>query len=474
MSKFKETLSALGHFWPSDKPENIWPGKVSMETFPRARLHCIGRAPGDGAPIAGWLTLHGLTENNQSVTLLEAAAHPGGLAFNRQSTTQRTIVTANYMLVGSDHYDDSPSVRRLSFGSAVAEHVFRLWSSPDYREVRHRKVARSQFDRPVLHKQVASYTDLARKIRIRVFRPTVPNTTIDPTSHWTIDFLELVTPKRALGVLHEFRSLLALICGDLIDLWDVQLLHKVGAEYSHSELYFADPVARPATSDGFPLSPILDIGHDRELFRRVMAHSLVEPPARRIGRGAFTAILQDKGSLRFSHLRELVTIIEMQTSSDGTAPLSKVQSAALRDVLKSALGEFAANEPNSGEWRETIEKRIDNINYHDARILLKRYISELPPGLVDVPDTFPSDVVEFRNTLVHDMSRIKSDDTNRLAFFVTKLKAIYAVNDAIALGGRANEIRERSRFLTAAKYITPNSFGGDEEPDSPQSEPPTP
>jgi hypothetical protein len=190
MSNFKEGLFVLGHFWPSDKPNNIWPGKVFMETFPRARLHCIGRAPGDGAPITGRLTLHGLTENNQSVTLLEAAAQPGGLAFDRRSATQRTIVTANYMLVGSDHYDDSPSVRRLSFGSAVAEHVLRLWST-NSKEVRHRKIGGSRFDRPGLHKQVASYIDLGRKVRIRVFRPTISTTTLDPTSHWTIDFLEL-------------------------------------------------------------------------------------------------------------------------------------------------------------------------------------------------------------------------------------------------------------------------------------------
>jgi hypothetical protein len=66
MSKFNDTLSALGHFWPSDKPENRWPERVSVETFPRARLNCIGRAPGDGSPITGRLTLHGLTENNSS------------------------------------------------------------------------------------------------------------------------------------------------------------------------------------------------------------------------------------------------------------------------------------------------------------------------------------------------------------------------------------------------------------------------
>ena len=57
---------------------------------------------------------------------------------------------------------------------------------------------------------------------------TVPTTTIDPMSLWTIDFMNLVTPRQALGLLHEFRSLLALICGDLIDLWDVMLVNKKG------------------------------------------------------------------------------------------------------------------------------------------------------------------------------------------------------------------------------------------------------
>src|SRR5258708_7290182 len=59
MAKFKDTLSALGHFWPSTKPDNKWPGRVYIDTFPRASLHCIGAAPGDGIGPSGRLTLHG-------------------------------------------------------------------------------------------------------------------------------------------------------------------------------------------------------------------------------------------------------------------------------------------------------------------------------------------------------------------------------------------------------------------------------
>jgi hypothetical protein len=330
MAKFKDTLSALGHFWRSDKPDNKWPGRVYIDTFPCASLHCIGAAAGDGIGPAGGLTLHGLTEGNQCVTMLEAVAVPNGYAFSSRSATQSIAVTANYMLVASEHhFDESASVRRVSFASSVAEHVLRLWAT-DYK-IRHRRFRGSGYDIPILHKQVASYVDFGQKIRIRAFRPTVPTTSLEPTSSWTIDFLRLVPPREALGVLHEFRALLALICGDLIDLWDVQLVHKKGEEYTHSELYIADPVERPANSHGFPMVPILDIGRDRALFRRVMAAWFAEPPARRIGRGAFTAILQDKGTLRFSHPREFVTIIEMQES--GTAPLSKEQSRALRGAL---------------------------------------------------------------------------------------------------------------------------------------------
>ena len=85
-------------------------------------------------------------------------------------------------------------------------------------------------------------------------------------------------------------------------------------------------------------------------------------------------------------------------------------------------------------------------------------------------DSFPSEVVDFRNTLVHDISSIKTNDSNRLAFFVAKLKAIYAVSDALALGGKVDEIRDGSKFLMAAKHTTRNSFSGGDEADIPQSD----
>jgi hypothetical protein len=165
--------------------------------------------------------------------------------------------------------------------------------------------------------------------------------------------------------------------------------------------------------------------------------------------------------LRFSHIRELVTIIEMLASSSGVQPLSKTQSSALRGALKAALDNFAAKEANGGAWRATIERRIDYINTYDAKIMLQKFISGLPVNIVSVPEGFHSKVIDLRNDLAHDISRIKSSDQNKLAFFVAKLKAIYALNDAIALGARIDEIGTGASFFLEADYVPLNSFGDD-------------
>lgn len=460
MSKFKETLTSLGFFWPHDKPNNKWPGMVSIDGFPRAQLYFMGARPGDGRPLRGRLNVHGITEGNEHITMLEATGVPRSHNIGSQSSTESTVITANCMLVSSKHFDAGQHVRRLSFSSAAAEHVLRLQASEDYKELAHRRLSNLGHEWPILHKQVASYVDLARKIRVRVFRSRVPTTTIEPTSLWTLDFLEANTPKQALSVLHQFRSLLSLICGEVIDLWDVRLLHKTPTGYLHSDVYFNDPVGRPLKNKFFPL-PILAICHNRELFRRIAAGWLADPPSRRIGRGAFAEIVKDGGTLRLSHLRELVTIIETQTSSEGTAPLSKKQSCALRQALRAALEGFAANEPDSDSWLVSMKRRIDNVNYHDAKIQLKNFISRLPKGFVSVPQTFHNDVIELRNTLVHDMSRIKSGDYNKLSFFVAKLKGLYALSDALALGAKVDEVMKGSVFLMRAEHAPLSAFTDD-------------
>jgi len=107
VAKFKESLSALGHFWPSQKPANKWPGRVFVDKFPGARLHCMGERPGDGIHPFGRMTFHGITEGNEYVTMLEAQGAIGGQALKPdRSWTESIAVTANYMLVGAEHFDE--------------------------------------------------------------------------------------------------------------------------------------------------------------------------------------------------------------------------------------------------------------------------------------------------------------------------------------------------------------------------------
>jgi hypothetical protein len=210
--------------------------------------------------------------------------------------------------------------------------------------------------------QVESYLDRARRIRFRFFRPRVPNTTIEPMSSVLVDSLDAVTPQHAMSMVHSLRSLFALICGDVIDLWDTHLYKKVGTYTASSDVYFYNPIPRPTKSVSFPMVPVLDISHNRALFRRVMANWLAERQRRRTARGMFDSILHDKGTLRPSHLRDLITMIEMLVGRGGTAPLSKTKFRALRTALIGALDAFAAAYADAAEWQETIKCRLGHLN----------------------------------------------------------------------------------------------------------------
>lgn len=70
MAKFKESLSSLGYFWPQEKPANRWPGRVFIDEFPCARLHCMDGRPGDGTQPVGRLTIHGVTESNEYISII--------------------------------------------------------------------------------------------------------------------------------------------------------------------------------------------------------------------------------------------------------------------------------------------------------------------------------------------------------------------------------------------------------------------
>jgi len=88
--------------------------------------------PGDGTQPIGRQTIHGITEDNEYITMLEASGQLGGVSFSNRSTTESVVITANCMLVGSEHFDRSRCVRRLRFSSAVVERVLRLWARPDF------------------------------------------------------------------------------------------------------------------------------------------------------------------------------------------------------------------------------------------------------------------------------------------------------------------------------------------------------
>ena len=457
MANFKDTLSALGFFWPADRSENRWPGRVYMEGFPNALLYRINEVPGDGVKPLGRGTLHGITDENECVTMLEALGRLNSLSIKGRGTTERIRITARYMLVGDRHFDETPSVRRLSFSSLAAEMVLRLQAT-DYRSVPHRKIGIGQQLAPILKRQVASFTDTGRRRRVRVFRSTVPPDGMKPTSMWSVHFLDLVSPHDAISVLHTFRNFLSVVCGIVIDISQVSLLHIVESKHSVSDAYFFNPVEPPKQGDWLPMSPIVNLTGDRNIFSKLVGGWISEFSAKKLSRGAFVSVLGDESNLRLSHHRELVTIIEMQANAEGTAPMCKSQSRALRALLQDAITRFAAKDPSSAAWLDVMRKRVDNLNYHDARVILHNFIAALPSGIIELPENFCADVIDFRNILTHDMSKIQIDDYNKLAFFTAKLKAIVALSDVIGLGAAPGDILTSSEFLIRAQNTQPNPF----------------
>jgi len=289
---------------------------------------------------------------------------------------------------------------------------------------------------------------------------------VEPGSKIAIDFLDLATPSRALKVLHYFRDLLSVLCGGLIDLWNVEFLHHIGAERAESLVYFSDPIERPQTRREFMDTPLVEFARNKLLFRRLMGNWLAEPQGRRIARAAFEDILRDKGVLRLSHHRELVTIIELLGKTKGSAPLTKVKAQQVRAALQKALDECAAKDESSGSWVDAMRARIANIKYHDATIVVQNFLNALPPGFVSFPPTFAADVVKLRNTLTHNLGDVKNSDFNRLAFFIAKLKAAIALSDVMSLGASPSAVRKDADLIRLADRTPPEAFGSlnDEEP----------
>jgi hypothetical protein len=107
---------------------------------------------------------------------------------------------------------------------------------------------------------------------------------------------------------------------------------------------------------------MIDIARRKDLFRRILRNWLTESPSTRTTRGAFVAVVSDKGFLRPGHLRELVTIIETRGGTEDTAPLRRDVSKVLREKLNVILEEFALTQCDSDVWVDVIRRRINNIN----------------------------------------------------------------------------------------------------------------
>jgi hypothetical protein len=437
MDSFKESGSSLGYFWPDEKPDNKWPGRVYLEQFPKVDLYCLNKVPGNGEVPKGYQTVVGITENNQYVTMFEAIFRERGLATGSKSSTYKIAATANFMLLGNSHFSNKKIVKRLTFASSIIQQVFRLYpiasSAPRAMTIR-------GFSYPVYQKLVVSHVNFNHRVRFRVFRSIIPSTGIEPTSIMMVDFYDAITPSELLKFLHSFRQLMTVICGGLIDLWDVKLLLQVDDKLTDAELYFADIVEKPDSSAHFPTSPLINITTDHRVFARTLSKWLDEPEVMRISRGAFGSIISDVGFVRPGHLRDLITFIEMRQGTRGAAPLDKCTSRKLRNKLIETLEQFAIGQDDSERWIDLIRARINRLNSHDTTIIIINFMKNIPKGFVETELSFPKDVTQLRHALTHELTRFTAKDQSKLNYYISKLKALFVLNDAILLGASPEEI----------------------------------
>jgi ApeA N-terminal domain 1 len=195
MSEFKKTRSALGYFWREGQPENRWAGQLYIDGFPKAKTIHLDQQFGYAEALTPRRTVFGRIEGNQHISLVGASAAPTTTTINAGGIAHTWTVTGNYLLVSSyKHYDETSSVRRLTFSSGAAERVLGLKANPLFRDMPGR---RNSLGAPaVFQKQVGSYFDTAKGVRIRIFRPRIPSTSIEPLSFFAVDFLEGLASSR--------------------------------------------------------------------------------------------------------------------------------------------------------------------------------------------------------------------------------------------------------------------------------------
>jgi hypothetical protein len=197
-------------------------------------------------------------------------------------------------------------------------------------------------------------------------------------------------------------------------------------------------------------APVVEVGKNKLLFRRIIKNWLAEPQGRRVARAAFEDILRDKGTLRLSQHLELVTIIELLGKTKSSSPLTKGKAREVIAALQKALKEYASRDPKSASWINALCSRVNNINYHNAAVVVQIFLDDLPPGFISFTPTFPSDVIKLRNTLTHSLGDVKNSDLNRLAFFIAKLKTAIALSDVVSLGASSGDVRKDADLIMRA------------------------
>jgi hypothetical protein len=123
-----------------------------------------------------------------------------------------------------------------------------------------------------------------------------------------------------------------------------------------------------------------------------------------------------------------------------------------RNKLIETLDQFAVSQKDSEHWIDLMRSRINRLNSHDTKITVDNFIKNLPKGFVETELSFSKAVTQLRHALTHELTRFTVKDQSKLNYYISKLKALFVVNDAMLLGASPEEISPVSAFLVAAKY----------------------
>jgi hypothetical protein len=168
-----------------------------------------------------------------------------------------------------------------------------------------------------------------------------------------------------------------------------------------------------------------------------------------VGKSHFS---NEKSVKRLTFASSIIQHVEMRQGTRGSKPLDKSTFKELRNNLIEALEQFATGHEDSEFWIDLMRARIARLNSHDTKITIINFIKDLPKYFVDTELSFPKDVTQLRHALTHELTRFTAKDQLKLNYYISKLKALFVLNDAILLGASREEISPVSAFFVAAKY----------------------